>query len=201
MTISPPCIVWFREDLRLANNAALAAAVASGGPVVCVYIRETGLNGARPMGGASQWWLDKSLRALAAAIEARGGRLLLRSGRAEDVLKALVRETSARSVVCGTGAMANRRRPTTRNSKPPSRPMALRLELQCAPADGTLGAQDGLGGYYRVFTPFWRALRANYVPSPHLAAPARLEAPEADSDDLDDWGLHPSAPDWSGGFA
>ncbi len=33
-----PVIVWFRDDLRLADNPALAAAIARGSPLVAVYI-------------------------------------------------------------------------------------------------------------------------------------------------------------------
>src|SRR5947209_1695153 len=33
-----PCLVWFRLDLRLADNPALLAAVKRGGPIVPVFI-------------------------------------------------------------------------------------------------------------------------------------------------------------------
>eukprot|EP01042_Synura_sphagnicola_P014243 gene14243-18038_t len=61
-------LVWFRRDLRLNDNPALTAAVASGRPVVPVYILDDGAE-TRPIGAASKWWLDKSLRALAADLE------------------------------------------------------------------------------------------------------------------------------------
>jgi deoxyribodipyrimidine photo-lyase len=35
---SPATIVWFRQDLRVQDNPALAAAVARGAPVVPVFI-------------------------------------------------------------------------------------------------------------------------------------------------------------------
>ena len=35
---NPPVIVWFRQDLRLADNPALQAAAATGAPVIPVYI-------------------------------------------------------------------------------------------------------------------------------------------------------------------
>ena len=35
---TPPCIVWLRQDLRLHDNPALHAAIASGRPVLCLYI-------------------------------------------------------------------------------------------------------------------------------------------------------------------
>ncbi|MCB2046568.1 MAG: deoxyribodipyrimidine photo-lyase, partial [Novosphingobium sp.] len=50
-------IVWLRRDLRLADQAALAAAVAAGGPVIPVYILDDETPRHRRMGGASRWWL------------------------------------------------------------------------------------------------------------------------------------------------
>ena len=67
MSQSAPAIVWFREDLRLTDNPALHAAVASHRPLVLLYVHDEETPGLRPMGGASKWWLDKSLRALAAS--------------------------------------------------------------------------------------------------------------------------------------
>ena len=51
-TKSSPVIVWFRKDLRLADNLALLAAVEHGGPVIPIYIRETSSG---PLGGAQEW--------------------------------------------------------------------------------------------------------------------------------------------------
>ena len=99
MPSPPPVIAWFREDLRLTDNPALTAALAGGGPVICLYIQETGMEGARPMGGAALWWLDKSLKALAASLEATGGNLVLRTGHPKQVLLDLASESGAKSVV------------------------------------------------------------------------------------------------------
>ena len=47
-------IVWFRDDLRLTDNEALAAA-AEHGKVLGIYILEApSLAGVRPLGGASK---------------------------------------------------------------------------------------------------------------------------------------------------
>jgi deoxyribodipyrimidine photo-lyase len=201
MSLLPPTLVWFREDLRLADNPALAAAAKTGGPLICVYIRETGLAGAREMGGASKWWLGKSLKALAAALEDRGGRLVLRTGPAEAVIRSLADETGARSVVW------NRRYGEPAKSHDGHLKATLKaagLTVQSFNARLLMEPWElktGSGGYYRVFTPFWRALRANYVPAPALPAPGHIETVKVDSEALEDWRLHPTAPDWSSGFA
>ena len=70
-----PTIMWFRDDLRLADNPALSAAVAAG-PVVCVYIHDPAIK----RGGAEKWWLHGALEALDADLRARGGQLCLMAG-------------------------------------------------------------------------------------------------------------------------
>jgi deoxyribodipyrimidine photo-lyase len=91
-----PVILWFRRDLRLADNPALTHAVETGRPVIPVYILDQGA--ATPMGGASRWWLDKSLRALDAALSVLGSRLILRRGDSEAELRRLIREAGAGTV-------------------------------------------------------------------------------------------------------
>ena len=63
-----PKIIWFRRDLRLADQAAVAAAAASDGPVIPVYILDDETPKHRKMGGASRWWLHRSLEELEACF-------------------------------------------------------------------------------------------------------------------------------------
>ena len=93
-----PAIVWLRSDLRLADNPALDAAIATGGEVVVVYVRDEETDGSRPLGAASQWWLHHSLTALASSLEAIGGSLVLRTGSGPDTIRDLVSETGASAV-------------------------------------------------------------------------------------------------------
>src|SRR4051812_31565782 len=92
-------IVWFRRDLRLADNPALDAAIARGGPIVCVYILDDTDAGAWRPGGASHWWLDGSLAALDRALVKCGNRLVLRRGGAEEEITKLIGETGANAVM------------------------------------------------------------------------------------------------------
>ena len=92
-----PVILWFRQDLRLADNPALAHAAETGRPIVPVDILDQGFT-VRSMGAASLWWLDKSLRALDAALQARGSQLILRRGDSEAELHRLIAETGAGAV-------------------------------------------------------------------------------------------------------
>ncbi len=62
--------------------------------------------------------------------------------------------------------------------------------------------QTGTGGFFKVFTPFWRALRARPAPELPEPAPGAVTAPPRwpDSDALEDWNLLPRQPDWAGGL-
>lgn len=96
--MAAPSLVWFRNDLRLADNPALTAAAARGGSVIPVYILDDAAAGAWRPGGASRWWLHHALQSLAADLEAAGSKLILRAGDACDELRSLAAATGAAAV-------------------------------------------------------------------------------------------------------
>ncbi|MBU1770319.1 MAG: DNA photolyase family protein [Alphaproteobacteria bacterium] len=195
--MSSPSIVWFRRDLRLADQAALTQACASG-PVVPVYILDDETPRHRRMGGASRWWLNHSLASLDAVLRARGSRLILRRGKAEAVLAALADETGATRI----HALRHYEPWWRKAEKAIAQAHDLVLhEGNYLVPPGEL--KTGSGGPYKVFTPFWHALRDVMPPSASLVAPEHIEAPEQwpQSDRLADWALLPTTPDWAGGFA
>ncbi len=196
-----PAIVWFRNDLRLSDNPALSAAVQTGAPVVCIYILEDDHSVRRAMGGASKWWLDKSLRALGADIAQRGGALVLRRGDPLEVL------TTMTSTLSPSGVFWNRRYGEAERNADAAVKSALRdCGCEVRSFNGNLLTEPweittGSGGHYKVFTPYWRAVREVYTPPSPLAPPNQLAGGDLPSDALDDWNLHPSRPDWSSGLA
>ena len=195
-------LLWFRSDLRLSDNPALAAALAHGGPIVPLYILDDEDAGRWRSGGASRWWLHHSLQALAADLAKRGSHLILRRGPAERELDRVASEVGARTVVW------NRRYEPWAVSRDERLKVALKgrgiaarsfnAGLLCEPWEVVNGKSEP----YRVFTPFWRALRAGLaLPAPseaprHIPAPQVWPAGEA----LGDWDLTPSRPDWAGGL-
>ena len=90
-------LVWFRNDLRITDNPALAAASVHD-QLLPVYIEERESAGDWPAGGASRWWLHHSLDALAFALQECGSRLVICRGPASRVLPQLVRESGAEHV-------------------------------------------------------------------------------------------------------
>ena len=203
MSTPSPVIVWFRRDLRLADNPALARAAATGRPVVPVFILDEDTPGLRPPGGASRWWLHHSLAALTNDLAALGSRLILRRGAAGAVLAALIAETGA------DGVLWNRCYDKGSTARDTEIKAALRARgIGAESFNGALLAEPWeittkAGGGYKVYTRFWQACRAAGDPPPPMAAPDSLPVPQVwpASDGLAAWGLTPRSPDWAAGFS
>ena len=90
-----PVIVWFRQDLRLADNPALRDAVQAGASIIPIYILDDDNAGSWKMGGASRWWLHHSLNALRNGLS---GNLFFYRGDARLVIAELVKSTKASAV-------------------------------------------------------------------------------------------------------
>jgi deoxyribodipyrimidine photo-lyase len=201
-----PWIVWFRDDLRLSDHPALDAAVQTGRRVLCLYVldeRSAPLQPprARPLGGASRWWLAQSLRALEASLAARGATLVLRRGAAADVIAELAREVAAAGVSWNEIEIAPQRAVADEVAaalhRHGIRAQRCRSDLLAAPEQ--VRTKEGRG--LRVFTPFWRRVLAIGDPPKPLPAPTTLRpAALVDSDAVEDWALEPSQPDWAGGL-
>lgn len=194
---SPPAIVWFRDDLRIADNPALAAAAKSGKAVVPVYVLDDESKGIRPLGGASRWWLHGSLDSLAKNLERIGTPLILRRGPAAKVIAGLVKETGADSVFWNRRyGHAARLDEMIEESLTASHVAVNRFNGSLLHEAGSV--VNKAGQPMKVFTPFWRSLQAQGTPRPPLPAPKKIRAMERlKSDKLESWKLEPSKPDWA----
>jgi deoxyribodipyrimidine photo-lyase len=197
-----PAVLWFRRDLRLRDNASVAAAARSGRPVIPVFILEPE-GPVRPPGAASLWWLDKSLKSLGDDLNAIGSRLILRRGEAGAVLCELVAQTGAELLLY---SRVYEPQVLPRDAALADQLKASGVETQVQNASLLLEPgrlRTAAGQPYSVFTPFWRAARPQIGPIRLAPAPSNLAPPRAwpMSEALQDWSLHPTAPDWSDGFA
>lgn len=195
--MTAPVILWFRRDLRLSDQAAVVAAAAEG-PVIPVFILDDETPKHRRMGGASRWWLHHSLTSLDASLREKGSRLILRRGKSDDQLAKIAQETGATRVHC-----LRHYEPWWRNAE---RAVAMRLDLVCHDGNFLLppgSLTTGGGTPYKIYTPFWRALKEQMPPATprdrprDIMAPARWPA----SDTLAEWNLLPTKPDWATGLA
>lgn len=197
-----PALHWFRTDLRLADNPALSEAARTGRPVVALFVLDEESEGLRPLGGAARWWLAQSLRALGADLAARGVPLVLRRGRAAQVVPALAAELKTPILTFN------------------ARPGAAEHAVDTAVAEAVRGAGGEVrvfnahllhppgtvktlaGTLPRTFSAFQRAaLKERQLRAP-LPVPDPLNGWSGDisGDALEAWALEPARPDWAGGL-
>ncbi|HEX4086505.1 MAG TPA: deoxyribodipyrimidine photo-lyase [Chthoniobacteraceae bacterium] len=181
-------IHWFRRDLRLHDNTALRAALAAAPEVIPIYILSGWQRYHHWTGSPRQQFLCGSLAVLAANLEKRGGRLIVRQGAADEELGRLAADTGAEAIFFN------------RDPDPFGRAMEEKLEKLGIPLrpfkdvaiherDEVLTAQ---GSPYRVFTPYSKAWRTLPKPEVH-AAPRKISTPgnlkSLPLPDLGVWGL------------
>ena len=180
-----PIILWLRRDLRLMDAPMLDEAVRTGRPLIPLFILDPETEA---LGAAPKWRLGLGIAAFAKTVENLGARLILRRGPALDVLQKLIVETGAdavwwhrlydpASVARDTGVKS-----ALKGQGLDARSFAGHLLFE--PWD----VETGTGGFYRVYTPFWKAVRDRAVAAP-LPAPKSLTAPITwpDSDTLAAW--------------
>jgi len=189
-------LVLFHQNLRLADNRALAFA-AERGSVVPVYIRDDGQMAGRALGGASRWWLRESLKDMGENLHKKGADLILRRGETLAVVRDLIQQTGATAVTW------NRRYEpdlAIRDAKLKSALQADGIDVQIY--EGFLlfdptSLRTGGGTPFKVFTPFSKACFVAPPPSKPIAAPQHLKGIDGIcSDALDDWKLVPRTAAW-----
>jgi deoxyribodipyrimidine photo-lyase len=182
-----PLILWFRRDLRLSDHPMLMAAVATGRPVIPVFILDPETEA---LGAAAKWRLGLSLDHFARRLAGLGARLILRRGPALAVLEAVIAETGA------SGVMWSRLYDPVCKARDAGVKAALKATGCVAESfPGHLlhepwTVETGQGGFYRVYTPFWRAVKDRELAAA-MSAPKALRGPDVwpASEALADWHL------------
>ena len=182
-----PVLLLIRRDLRLADHPALAAALALGRPVIAAFLHDETME---ELGAAARWRFGLGLAEFARNLEGIGGRLILRRGDAGREIAKLVAQTGADTVYW------------SRAYDPASvkRDSAIKSDLKAQGIEaksfsGHLifepwDVETGQGGPYRVYTPYWKAVRGRPV-APALPAPTSWPAPKVwpVSEALEDWAM------------
>jgi len=174
-----PILYWTRRDFRIADNPALCAAAARG-PIIPVFIVDEVVES---HGAAPKWRLGLGAEAFECALRQAGSDLIVRRGAALDVLRALVDETGAREVHW------NRLYDPASRARDEAVKAALKADGVAAQSHAghvlfePWTVETGSGGYYRVYTPFWKAVRGRDpgepLATPTLRGPAAWPASEA----------------------
>ena len=157
MTSDAPVILWFRDDLRLSDHAALHAAIQTGRPVLPLFILDDASSGPWALGGASRWWLHHSLIALRQSLADRGASLTLRLGDSVAIVTDLAQQTGATDIFTGGSADPWSRRL--------DQAVAEALDLRFHRMRTTTlfhpnSVRTKTGGAYSVYTPFANACLA-----------------------------------------
>jgi len=154
-----PALMWFRRDLRLADNPAWQALIDGGHTPIPVYIHDDP-DADWPPGEASAWWLHHSLISLQQSLRKYGSDLLIFQGNPESLLPGLLKQArtdrlawnrcyepawTARDVRIRQTLEHKGYRISCHNAA------LLREPRELLKKDGTP---------YRVFTPFWKKLHS-----------------------------------------
>ena len=202
-----PVLLLFRRDLRLTDHPALDAAVATGAPVIPVYVWDepaaaADLGGsAWGVGAAQKWWIHHSLSALRDGLRAVGSDLVLRVGATSTQVAELTKATGAASVY-----WSRRYDP---HAVEDDRSLAAQLEADGISTHSFAGVlmhnpdnlRTGGGKPYRVFTPFYRKFLDIVDIGSVLPAPGAITSPETwpSPVSLSDLNLLPEI-NWANGF-
>lgn len=170
-------IVWFRRDLRLADNPALRAAVDGDyEAIVPVFIHAPDELDGWAEGGAQRVWLHESLTALSAELEARGSRLIVRAGASIETLETLIEESGATAVFWNRlydPAIAERDRKVTEALGEHEGVNVENFQAHLLFEPWQISTKQDEP--YKVFTPFWKRIKKEPRRSP-LPRPASLPA-------------------------
>ena len=167
---------WFRRDLRVADNTALARAARDAERVIPVFVLDDNYAADPHVGPARFRFLRESLEELGLSLAGSGGRLIVRPGPAARALPALLAETGA------TGVYANAEigpYPERRDAGAKAAVEAAGGRFRLFP-DALLVEPDAIategGDPYTVFTPFSRRWTAAEKRRPE-APPSALGTP------------------------
>lgn len=193
-------LLWFRRDLRLADNPALSAAVKNG-PVIPVFIWAPEEEGPWAPGAASRWWLHHSLQKLDSDLRRKESRLIIKKGPSLKTIREICRQTGATSVVW------NRQTEPAVVRRDAGLHSALQKDgVSVESYNGSLlfepwAIKTGSGKPYQVFTPFWKACRSLVEPGAPLPTPAKIPGPSKwpASDVLNSLSLLPKI-NWANNF-
>ncbi len=201
-------LVWFRQDLRLADNPALSHAVASG-RVLAVYVLDTTNHSDTDnalshvaetgLGSASAWWLHSSLVQLKQATE---GHLLVVSGDPRYEIPKIAKQYD-----CDGVAWNRCYHPWQTERDTEIKASLIQQSIEVNTFNGSLLWEPWTvlkkdGTPYKVFTPFYRkGCLASQEPRFPLPVPDNIEWIETDSEyTVSDMKLLPTL-SWGEGLA
>lgn len=168
-------LVWLRRDLRLDDHPALEAATKTKLPVLPVYCFDSSERSWQE-GGASKWWLHRSLESLEKDFKSLGSKLFFVKGRPEEKLPEICKELEA----ClfynrhySPSEIESEKNLDQALEKSGIASQSFRGNLLWEP--GSVRTQQG--EVYKVYTPFWKASTSKSEPAKPIEKPTKLKKP------------------------
>lgn len=191
-------LIWFRQDLRLQDNPAFISACNHHETVIPLYILD---NTTHPIKGAQRWWLHHSLTSLNDALQKQGLNLVLRQGKALNILEQLTQQIPISTIYWNRCY-----EPLTIERDKAIKSFMLQSGVEVKSSNGSLLSEpwtvhNKSGHYFKVFTPYWKhCLQTITIPNAmRIVHPAK--AYPVQSERLEEWKLLPKNPDWASSFA
>ena len=193
MTIA---LVWFRQDLRLHDNPAFIEACMHHKIVVPLYIytKKTSV-----LGDAQAWWLHHSLISLKKSLDKKGLCLVLRQGNPMEIIVDLIQRLSIQAVYWNRCY-----EPVAISRDKKIKALLLAQGIEVCSSNGSLlhepwTIQNKSGGFYKVFTPYWKHCRQALSIQSEVHLTKRPQGLEVKSEDINEWRLLPSV-SWASRF-
>jgi len=143
------------------------------------------------------------LAQLAADLAAIGGRLIIQRGAADKLFDKIIEQTGADQIVWNRRYEEDARaRDAAIKAELKTRGLkvkSFKANLLTEPWE----RETKTGGYYKVFTPYWRAVRSELQVPPPIDAPSKINGftGEVESLSLEALDLRPNSPDWAAKMA
>lgn len=193
MTIA---LVWFKQDLRLHDNPAFIEACMHHKIVVPLYIytKKTSV-----LGDAQAWWLHHSLISLKKSLDKKGLCLVLRQGNPIEIIVDLIQRLSIQAVYWNRCY-----EPVAISRDKKIKALLLAQGIEVCSSNGSLlhepwTIQNKSGGFYKVFTPYWKHCRQALSIQSEVHLTKRPQGLEVKSEDINEWRLLPSV-SWASRF-
>ncbi len=193
-------IVWFRQDLRITDNAALSAAIALSDDILPLYVLDDDV--ARPIGGAQRWWLHHSLLALGNDLLRLGANLVLKHGKSEKIISELLEKYPVEAVYSHKVY-----EPNAIKTDCEIQDICQEKHIEFKQFSGSLLVEPNkinnkAGTAFKVYTPFYKTVYPLIGVPEIIPAPRRIsQKTKFKSENLEDWGLLPKNPNWAVNFA
>jgi deoxyribodipyrimidine photo-lyase len=195
-------LIWFRQDLRISDNPALYEACKNSNNLTAIYIHDEESEGTRLLGGASKYWLHHALLDLQTSLEKLGVKLIFKKGKSEEILEKICTKNDISKIFWNRLYEPYH---IARDKKIKENFKQKGIEIESFNASLLVepwSVQNKQGGYFKVFTPFYKTCLAEHKVEPILPKiePKNLASIDEKSDDLNSYNFLPTKPNWAKNF-